>query len=62
MDFSKITPKTGIALWQHQIKFVVNYFRMMKFSLKAISRKFTPIRGVNFKIAINKKLPDSIQT
>ena len=30
--------------------------------IKAISRKFTPIRGVNFKIAINKKLLDSIET
>ena len=29
---------------------------------KAISRKFTPLRGVNLKIAFNKKLFDSIQT
>ena len=30
--------------------------------LKAISRKSTPLRGVNLKIAFNKKLFNSIQT
>ena len=30
--------------------------------LKAISRKFTPIWGVNHKIAFNKKLSDSVKT
>ena len=37
-------------------------FFVYTLGLKAISRKFTPIWGVNHKIAFNKKLFDSIQT
>ena len=32
----------------------------MDFLLKSISRMFTPLRGVNLKIAFSKKLYDSI--